>query len=143
MSASINPWLFLAGCLSTVAALLHLGCIVFGASWYRALGAGERMVALVNSGSSHPTRITLFIALVLLTWAAYAFSAGGLGPRLPLLKAALCTITAVYLLRGVFGFALNPYFPGNSLAFWITSSAICLLIGLIHLAGLRQVWDRL
>lgn len=113
MSASINPWLAAGGMLSAIAALLHLGCIVFGASWYRALGAGERMAQLAESGSGYPTRITLLITVVLLVWAAYAFSGAGLGPRLPLLKAALCAITAVYLLRGAFWFSAAPVFPGQ------------------------------
>jgi hypothetical protein len=84
--------------------------------------------------------VTLVIALLLLLWAAYAFSAAGLIPRLPLLRVALCAITAVYLARGVFGFLLVPYFPGNSLTFWVVSCAICFSIGVLHAIGLRQVW---
>lgn len=141
MKGAINPYLFAAGVLSALAALLHLGCIVFGAPWYRALGAGERMAQLVESGSSHPVKVTLVIALVLLLWAAYAFSAAGLIPRLPLLRPALCAIAAVYLARGIFGFLLVPYFPGNSLMFWLVSCAICFVIGVLHAIGLRQVWS--
>ena len=136
----MNSCLLAAGSLSALAALLHLGCIVFGAPWYRALGAGERRAQLVESGSGHPTRVTLVIALMLLLWAAYAFSAAGLIPRLPLLRVALCAITAMYLARGVFGFLLVPYFPGNSLTFWVVSCAICFSIGVLHAIGLRQVW---
>jgi hypothetical protein len=62
---------------------------------------------------------------------------------LPLLRSVLCAVTAVYLLRGVAFGALMPYFPGNSLAFWLVTSAICLALGLIHFFGLRQVWPRL
>jgi len=142
MKGAINPYLFVAGVLSTLAALLHLGCIVFGAPWYRAFGAGERFAQLAESGgSSHPAKVTFVIALVLLLWAAYAFSGAGLIPRLPLLRLALCAITAVYLARGVFGFLLVPHFPGNSLTFWVTSCAICFVIGVLHAIGLRQVWS--
>ena len=35
---------------------------------------------------------------------------------------------------------LEPYFPGNSDAFWFWSSAICLVIGLMYLVGLRRAW---
>ncbi|TAH44030.1 MAG: hypothetical protein E6R11_00585 [Rhodocyclaceae bacterium] len=143
MKGAINPYLFAAGVLSALAALLHLGCIVFGAPWYRAFGAGERFAQLAESGSSHPARVTLVIALVLLLWAVYAFSAAGLIPRLPLLRLALCAIAAVYLARGIFGFLLAPYFPGNSLTFWVVSCAICFAIGVLHAIGLRQVWAML
>jgi hypothetical protein len=33
-----------------------------------------------------------------------------------------------------------PYFPGNSLTFWLVSSGACLGFGVIHLIGLRQRW---
>lgn len=138
-----NYYLIAGGTLSAVAALAHLGCIAFGASWYRFFGAGEKMVQLVEAGSSRPTRVTLFVAIVLLAWSAYALSGAGVIPRLPLLRTLLCAITAVYLLRGLLFFLLMPYFPGNSLAFWLWSAAICLGIGLLHLAGLRQAWASL
>ena len=138
-----NYYLIAGGTLSAIAALAHLGCIVFGASWYRFLGAGEGMVRLLETGSTYPTRITLFISAVLLTWAAYALSGAGVIPRLPLLRIILCAITAVYVLRGLLFFLLMPYFPGNSLAFWLWSAGICLGIGLLHLVGLKQAWPNL
>ncbi len=138
-----NYYLIAGGALSAIGALAHLGCIVFGASWYRFFGAGEGMVRLLETGSSYPTRITLFISAVLLTWSAYALSGAGVIPRLPLLRTILCAITAVYLLRGLLFFLLMPYFPGNSMAFWLWSAGICLAIGLLHLAGLRQAWSSL
>lgn len=138
-----NYFLIAGGALSAIAALAHLGCIVFGASWYRFFGAGERMVQMVEAGSSRPTRVTLLIAAVLLVWSAYALSGAGVIPRLPFLRTILCAITAVYLLRGLLFFLLIPYFPGNSMAFWFWSAAICLGIGLLHLFGLRQAWSTL
>lgn len=138
-----NFYLIAGGTLSAIAALAHLGCIVFGASWYRFFGAGEKMVQMVEAGSSRPTRVTLLVAAVLLVWSAYALSGAGVIPRLPFLRTILCAITAVYLLRGLLFFLLMPYFPGNSLAFWLWSAAICLGIGLLYLAGLIQAWGLL
>ena len=139
----VNYYLVAGGTLSAIAALAHLGCIVFGASWYRFFGAGEKMVQLVEAGSSRPTRVTLLVAAVLLGWSAYALSGAGVIPRLPFLRLILCAITAVYLLRGLLFFLLIPYFPGNSMSFWLWSAAICLGIGLLHLFGLRQAWPSL
>lgn len=139
----LNPWLLTGAVASGLAALLHLGCIAFGAPWYRALGAGEQMARLAEAGHWRPTVMTLAIATVLSVWALYAFSGAGVIGRLPLLRLGLCAITAVYLLRGLTFPLLMPAFPGNSMTFWLTSSAICLGIGAVHLIGLRQVWARL
>ena len=140
MPETRNPMLMCAGVLNALAALLHLGCIVFGAPWYRFLGAGEQMARLAEAGSPYPTRMALGIAGILAVWSAYAFSGAGVLPRLPLLRTALCAITFVYLARAVAFPAIMPMFPGNSLAFWLTSSAICAVFGLVHLIGLRKAW---
>jgi hypothetical protein len=138
-----NPWLVTAAALTAIAALLHLGCIVFGASWYRFFGAGERMARLAEAGSPMPALITVGIAAVLAVWSLYALSGAGLAPRLPLLRTALFAITAVFLLRGVAGFALAAVAPGErGVAFWCWSSAICLGLGVLYLVGTWRAWPR-
>lgn len=137
-------WLLVAGAaLSASAALLHLGCIAFGAPWYRAFGAGERMAKLAAAGHPMPTIVTLGLASVLMAWAAYALSGAGVLPRFPALRAVLCVITAAYLLRGIAFPLMRKKMPGRSPAFWLWSSAICMGIGAVHLAGLFQAWDRI
>lgn len=143
VNATRSIYLLLAGAGSFLAALLHLACIVGGPRWYRAMGAGGRMAALAARGDWHPALVTLAIAAVLVVWGLYAWSGAGWLPRLPLLKVALCAITAVYLLRGVAFWPLQTYFAGNSGAFWFWSSAICVGLGLLHLLGLRQAWSAL
>ncbi|GAA4903446.1 hypothetical protein [Ferrimonas pelagia] len=44
--------LITAGWCTVLVALLHLGCIVFGGDWYRALGAGEQMAQMAERGNS-------------------------------------------------------------------------------------------
>jgi len=136
-----NTFLVVGGALSALAAFLHLGCIAFGAPWYRFFGAGEQMARLAASGRPYPALVTTAIALVLLTWSLLAFSGAGLVRRLPLLRTVL--VTAIYLVRGAAVLPLMAYVPGRSETFWWWSSAICLTIGLIHMVGLRQVWARL
>ena len=138
-----NFLLIAAAAIDLLAALLHLGCIAFGAPWYRFFGAGERMAELAMAGSRYPTLISCAIAGVLTLWAAYALSAAGVIPRLPLLRLGLCAITALFLLRGIAGIPLAFRVTAQTPAFWWWSSAICLAIGLIHLGGLLQVWPRL
>jgi len=139
----VNYYLVVAGCLSAVAALMHIGCIAFGAPWYRFFGAGEQMAVMAEQGMIKPTIITSFIVVVLSIWSLYAFSAAGVIGRLPFIRFALTVITTIYLVRGIAGiyFVSNPI--GRSPEFWIWSSVICLSIGLLHMIGLKQQWTSL
>jgi len=139
----MNVFLIVAGILSAVAAILHLGCIYFGAPWYRFFGAGEQMALLSEQGSSQPTLITSGIVLVFSIWSMYAFSAAGITFRLPLIRLALILITIIYLTRGVVGFFLINSPMGRSPEFWVWSSVICLSFGVVHLIGLKQQWSSL
>jgi uncharacterized membrane protein YwzB len=139
----MNKYLVIGGSLSAFAALLHLGCIYFGAPWYRFFGAGEEMAILAEQGSIQPTIVTSVIFIILTTWSAYAFSAAGLIKKLPLIRLALILITFIYLARGIAGFFVIYQPMGRSAEFWLWSSTICLTIGLTHLFGLRQQWAKL
>ena len=140
-----NPWLVAAGSLSTIAALLHLACIVIGPRWYRTMGAGARIVRLAEQGSLTPALITFAIATMLLLWAAYAFSGAGILPHLPLLRTGLAVITAIYLARA----AAYPWMlahmqgPGRSATFLAVTSIIVLVFGIVHAIGLWTAWPRL
>jgi hypothetical protein len=143
MPLAPDPWLLAAAALSALAALLHVGCIVFGAAWYRFFGAGERMARLADAGDWRPAVVTSGIVVVLAVWAAYALSGAGAIRALPLLRTALCAITAVYLLRGAVGMVYAATGARAETAFWWWSSAICLMFGLVHLTGVWRVWGRL
>ena len=139
-----NLFLLAGAASSATAAVLHVGCIIFGGSWYRFFGAGERMVRLSASGSMVPAIITAGIAVVLALWSVYACSAAGVIPRLPFMRIVLCGIASIYLLRGVAGLTLAVTAPGDrSVAFWLWSSMICLCIGALYLVGTQQVWSQL
>jgi hypothetical protein len=146
-----NGWLVLAGCLSVVASLLHVACIVGGPAWFRFFGAGERMARMAERGEAWPTVVTLGIATVLMVWALYAFSGAGVIGRLPLLRMGLVAISAVYLVRGLVlvPVLLPAQFPGLARAgitpgpFWIWSSAIVLAFGLAYAIGTWTAWSAL
>lgn len=126
--------------LSGIAAMLHIGCIYFGAPWYRFFGAGEEMAKMAEAGSWTPGFITAGIVLVLAIWAVYALSGAGTIRRLPLLRTALCIITGIYVLRGLAALPFAWLHPEQATAFVWWSSAICLGFGLVHLVGLKQRW---
>lgn len=98
------------------------------------------MARAVEAGRIQPTLFTIAIAAVLFVWAAYALSGAGLITRLPFTKVALIAITGVYLGRAVSFPLLRPAFPENSTTFWLVSSGICLVVGLVHLFGLATHW---
>lgn len=139
----MNVFLIIAGMLSATVAMLHIGCIYFGAPWYRFFGAGEQMAVLAERGSIQPTLITSGIVFVLSIWSLYAFSAAGIIFRLPLGRVALILITSIYLVRGIAGFFFVSSPMGRSPEFWLWSSSICLFFGIIHLIGLKQQWASL
>ena len=135
--------LIIGASLSAIAALAHLACIAVGAPAYRLLGAGERMARAVEAGKRKPTLITLAISAVLLVWSAYALGGAGVISPLPLSRLVLPAICAVYLGRAVAFPLLKPAFPENSQTFWLVSSGLCLLIGLVHVYGVVSVWHML
>ncbi|WP_444904590.1 hypothetical protein ACJJIU_06830 [Microbulbifer sp. CnH-101-E] len=142
MTGRLN-YLGLAGILTLIITGLHVGCILFGAEWYRFLGAGEAMAQMAEAGDSYPTIVTGIIVSVLLVWSAYAFSGVGHILRLPLLRTGLTLISLVLLVRALGFYFIMPAFPDNSLTFWLVSSALCFTLGVTYLLGLLQSWERL
>jgi hypothetical protein len=139
-----NPWLVVGGCLSLVAAALHVACIVGGPDWYRFFGAGEEMARAAERGFWAPHLMTLGIAAILAIWAAYAFAGAGLIRRLPLMRTALVAISAVYLLRGLFVFSPALFDrPDLSSAFMLWSSLIVLVYGIAYAIGTWRAWPQL
>lgn len=139
---AMNRSLLWGGMLSLTAAFLHIAIIIGGPAWYRFFGAGERLTRLAEEGSAIAGTITALVALLLLSWSLYAFAGAGLVRRLPLLKAALVLITAIYLLRGIALLPVALFMPQAVDTMLIISSLISLAIGLLHLSGTRQmIWE--
>lgn len=129
--------------LSAVAALAHLGCILFGGNWYRFFGAGEQMAKLAEAGESYPTQVTSVLVCILSVWTIYGLSGANVITKLPLVRTALVIISSIYIFRGLAFILIMPMFPENSMAFWLVSSAICLSIGMLYAIGSYQSWARL
>ena len=138
-----NKFLIAAAIFTALAALAHIGCIIFGADWYRFFGAGEQMAQMAEAGDWYPAVVTSVIVIFLAIWSLYALSAAGVIRRLPLLRLALCLIASIFLIRGISFVMLMPMFPENSLTFWLVSSGICLMIGILYAVGTYQQWAEL
>ena len=137
-----NPWLIAGGWLSVLASLLHVACIFAGPDWYRFFGAGEAMAQADARGEWYPALLTAGIAILLAIWAAYAFAGADLIRRLPLMRPALLTISAVYLARGLF---IIPVLiePEARIPFNIWSSLIVLGYGIAYAVGTWKAWPHL
>ena len=68
MNSDSNKCLITAAMFCVVAALAHIGCVLFGADWYRFFGAGEQMAQMAEQGLWYPTIVTLAIVLILFIW---------------------------------------------------------------------------
>lgn len=106
------------------------------------------MARLAEAGSARPTLVTLTIAVILFIWGLYALSGAGVVFRLPLLRTALAAITFIYLARGFAGLILpfisnHPAIAQNSVTFWLVSSIICCVYGLLYLLGTINSWEQL
>jgi heme/copper-type cytochrome/quinol oxidase subunit 3 len=143
MIGSGRTFLILAGAGCIAASVTHLACIIGGPDWFRTMGAGERMARMVERGAMMPLILTVIIAAILATWAAYAFSAAGLIGRLPLMRVALVAIAAVLIARGLMMFAPGLWRPDLSLEFKIWSSLATLVLGALFAIGTAQAWANL
>ena len=140
--AATNPWLLAGGCLSLGAAVLHVLIVVGGPDWYRFFGAGEQMAMADQRGNWWPALITFAIAALLTVAALYAFAGAGLTRRLPLMRLALVTISAIYLLRA-FGFPIMALQAGGISQFNMWSSSIILVFGVAYALGTWNAWTDL
>lgn len=136
-------WLVAGGVLSLVASLLHAGCIVFGATWFRFFGAPEPLIRAYENGDPKLVWITIGIVAILAIWAVYAFSGAGRLRRVPLLRTGLVLISAIYLARGLLLVPALIRAPYPKYEFDILSSAIVLGYGIIHTIGTWRAWPLL
>jgi hypothetical protein len=133
-----------AGALSVCVAGLHVAIIFLGGPAYRYFGAGERMARMAERGSAEPTVITAVLALVFVSWAAYAFSGAGLFAPLPRLRLVLLLIGLVYTVRGLVVvpqafFWLSAGAAGVPLRH-VVFSAASLVVGCAYLVGTSHAW---
>lgn len=89
--------------IATLGALLHLACIAGGPAWFQFLHAPPAIVRSAEEGTWLAPLSTTALALAMLLAAAFALSLAGIGPRLPLARAAVIAVAAVCALRVLAG----------------------------------------
>lgn len=138
-----SSWLWAAALLNLAAALLHFACILGGARWYRAVGAGERLVRQLERGSSHPHIIAAAIGCVLLIWATFALSGAGAISSLPFTRFALLGIFVIYSMRVMAYPWMVKSMPDRSRTFLQVSSVIVFVFATVHGVGIWFSWNAL
>lgn len=125
------------------AALLHIAIIFGGPKWYLLFGAGQKMADMAARNMAYPVFVTLGIATILGVWGLYGLAGAGIIGRLPFMRIALFGISAIFLIRGLLPFLIMPFFPNLSLQFWLITSSICAIIGLLFAIGTFKVWSQI
>jgi hypothetical protein len=140
-----NKLLISAAVLSFLIAALHVVIIFIGAEGYRYFGAGEEMAQGDAAGSWGPALITTIITVFFILFGLYALSGAKVIRRLPVLKAALIVISAIFVLRGAgiigdaYMMTVDPSYPGRMFVF----SLVALITGLCFLLGTKKNWRNL
>jgi hypothetical protein len=126
--------LLLGGGASFAIVLLHLG-LALRPQWYGYFGAGE-LGQLYEEGSRFTVLVTLGLALMFALWGFYALSGAGVMGPLPLLRAGLIGIGAIYVLRSLLlpSELFRALLRGAPWRFVVFSTG-SLAAGLLYLAG--------
>jgi hypothetical protein len=132
---------FIAAAFGLIAgAILHIVALMGGPKWIAFVGAPASVVGSAAKGTWLAPVGAIMITMLLVVFAAYAFSAAGLIRRLPWLRTTLTLLAAAFLLRGLI--IVPALFSGrvNWLAlqdlFIIGSSTFIFAIGAAIVIGL-------
>ena len=133
-----QPWFVVGALGSFLIAAVHVFIIVLGAPGYLYFGATS-LALLAQQGSSAPAFITSDITLVFVVFGLYSLSGAQILPAFLLLRTVLIVVTSLYLVRGL---SLIPdlirLFRGAGYPMRETVfSAISLILGVLHVVGLR------
>jgi hypothetical protein len=122
-----------AGWTNIALAAGHAVCLIWADSAFRAVGIEQDMRRLAEQGAALPYVVTLIVAAGFLVFGLYGLSGAGVVRRLPLLRPALVSIAAIYVLRGTLLGGVGAVAAGN--ATQIAFAAVALAIGLCYASG--------
>jgi len=137
MRAHRVVWVQLAAFVALGGALVHVGAIIGGPSWFAFFGAPPRVVASAQAGTWLAPVSALVIAGLMAMCAIYAGSVVGWVRRPPLQRTALATIAAVCLLRALILPAIAFSQPDFRCACEVASAVVWWLAGAGFVAAFR------
>ncbi|MCC2604350.1 hypothetical protein [Planctobacterium marinum] len=92
-------------------AIAHMSCIYLGPQCFEAQYAPMEIVESARQGTLLAPLGTIFVSALFLAVTAYALSAAGFIRVLPLLKAAIITISSLCVIRGILPIQLKIRHP--------------------------------
>ena len=129
-------WVFLAGVISLVGVVIHIGAIFGGVAWYLYFGAPHDIVESARQGTWLAPLGASVIAGLMALCAAYAFSAIGVIPRLPLLRTGLAVMATICLLRALVLWPLMIGHPALRNTFEVVAAIVWGVAGVGFAMGL-------
>ncbi len=135
MTPTTSPAITLriAGWSNIAIAAGHVIGLIWAWSFFGSVGIEEEMRELATQGVALPYVLTLITAGAFVVFGLYALSGAGDLRRLPLLRACLASIAAVYILRGTLVGGIGAVYDGDGAQIAFAVSA--LLIGLCYAYG--------
>jgi len=122
--------------IAALGAIIHIAAVLAGPAWYRFFGAPAVIVQSAEQGTWLAPLSTLGIAAAMALCAAYALSALGHFPPLPLLTPVLWGIALVCMLRASVLLPIALRHPELLTTFNVVGSLIWGLAGICYLCGL-------
>jgi len=111
----------------------HVIGLIWAWSVFRAVGIEHEMRELATQGAALPYILTLVAAAAFAVFGLYGLSGAGDLRRLPLLRAVLSFIAAIFILRGTLVGGIGAVYEGDGAQ--IAFAAIALLVGLCYAYG--------
>jgi len=130
---SASRALRIGGWANMAIAAAHVIGLIWAWPMFRAVGIEEEMRALAAEGAALPYVLTVIVAAAFLVFGLYALSGVGDMRRLPLLRAGLAFIAAIYILRGTLVGGIGAVVVGDRAQ--IAFAVVALFIGLCYARG--------
>lgn len=123
----------IGGWSNLVIAAGHVIGLIWAWSLFGTVGIEHEMRELATKGAALPYIVTLVTAAAFVVFGLYGLSGAGDLRRLPVLRAALVSIAAIFILRGTLFGGIGAVYDGDGAQ--VAFAAIALLVGLCYAYG--------
>ena len=130
----------LGGYINIIIAIAHIVGLFWADKMFEVTGIGKEMTELVQTHSSVPYLLTIFVSIVFFIFGLYGLSADNKFRQLPFLKPIAFAIAGIYLLRGIGELIFNLGKQQTNQFLEISYSLIAVFIGLLFLIGGLKKW---
>ena len=130
----------LGGYINIIIAIAHIVGLIWADKMFEVTGIGKEMTELVQTHSSVPYLLTIFVSIVFLIFGLNGLSSDNKFRQLPFLKPIVFAIAGIYLLRGIGELIFDLGKKQANQFLEISYSLIAVFIGLLFLIGGLKKW---